>query len=130
MLGRIVRLAVGQGDAARPEEIAHAVEPGFAVHAPKVVTFDVERPECLPRAGGAALEERIEKPLPGGGVHGRRSRYHAIEVECGAVECGKIDDRAALDRVTEVVCHCRTRAAFPVTWMPGPVGGRQAARCS
>ena len=111
-LGRIVRLAFGQGDAARPEEIAHAVEPGFAVHVPEVVAFDVERPECLPRAGGAAYEERIEKPLPSGGVHGRRSCHHAVEVERGAVECGGIDDKAALDRLAKVVCHRRTCSLF------------------
>ena len=126
-LRRIVRLALRQDDAARAEEITHAVEPGLAVHVPEVVAFDVEGTECLSRAGGAAREERVEKPLPGGGVHGRRSCDHTIEVERGTVECDKVDDGTILDRVAELVCHCRTPVAFVPIRMPVLIPSQRTA---
>ena len=77
--GRVVRRAFGQGDAARGQEVAHAVEARLAVDVCAVVGVGVEgAPVTVP---GAARQEAVEQRLPCRGVHPRRAREHAVEVE-------------------------------------------------
>src|SRR5690606_22902798 len=68
-----------QRDAACTQEAAHALDARLSVDVGAVVRALVERLEGA--AAGAALEELVEKLLPGGGVHARRARHDPVEVE-------------------------------------------------
>src|SRR5581483_5085360 len=78
---RVIRLALGQVDAARHEERAHPVSPRFAVYVLLVVLHVVERLERTRVARTERAQQRVEGLLPGRGVHGRRLGQHAVHVE-------------------------------------------------
>ena len=72
---------------------------GFPVDIVPVITLDVERSKRLSRATGAPLQERVEKLLPGSGVHGRGLGDDAVQIKHGRIERTGVDvnsDRGSL----------------------------------
>jgi hypothetical protein len=102
---RVLRRAIRQVDEARREEAAYAVVSRFTVYIVAVITLDVERSKRLSRATGAPLQERVEKLLPGSGVHGRGLGDDAVQIKHGRIERTGVDvdsDRGSLRHGAQV----------------------------
>jgi hypothetical protein len=78
---RIVRLALGQRDAARGEEVADTVGARLAVHVGVVLVVGVEGDERGARLLGVRAQEVVEHLLPRRRVHRRGIGQHPIEIE-------------------------------------------------
>jgi hypothetical protein len=79
-VGRIVGRSLGQGDTARGQEVADAVEARLAVDVPAVVVRG-ERRVVLALGVGARGEQCVERLLPGALVDARGAGDHAVHVE-------------------------------------------------
>src|SRR5690348_179606 len=91
---RVIRLALGQLDAAGLQEGPGAVLPGLAVHVGVVLVVRVERDELGSGALGAGAEEFVEHLLPRRRVHHRRLGDHAVHIEqAGLNPVGKPEHR-------------------------------------
>ena len=123
-VGRVGRVAVGQSDAARREQVAHSVVAGLAVDVGEVVGVGVGRGV---RAGGVPPgQEGVEHLRPGAHVDLRGGRQDAVEVEQDrvVVRPGHLH-RCAHDPNAR---DCESACAIDRPVLLTRVGGRRRAR--
>jgi len=109
---RIRRIASWQVDTTGSEEVGNAVLARLAVDVAQVVGHGVERHEWLAPPSGTFLEERVEEPLPGAGVHRRGAGHDAVEVEHDGIDRPAIDKhRVCADTAGQVSTKPRVACA-------------------
>ena len=88
----VVRVALGQRDAARRQKAAHPVVTLLAVHVFQIVGLGVERRTGRARLARPAVQKLVEQLLPGDGVQLFRLGNHTVQVEQHRVEVGRGND--------------------------------------